>query len=1052
MVKVIAEIANAHQGNPDTAFALAEASVKAGADAVKFQIYFAEELLTASHARFTHFQKQAFTPDTWDQLLRKAKRLGVAVYTDVFGEQALQIAQRNEVDGYKIHSSDLGNTLLLQQMAGLDKTIFLAVGGSTFPEIAHAIQILTSARQSKREIVLLHGFQSYPTEVQDACLERIKRLHDVFGNQVSYGYMDHVSGDDSFAITLPLIALPYGIRYIEKHVTLNRSAKGVDYYSSLNPPEFEHFATELRRAESALGPAPEQFSESERRYRREVKKRWVAKRPLLSGQMLTADNLVMKRAQAKGDCPDFEKLAGKELLVARAADEVLNYSHVSHKVMGIVVARSRSSRLTGKALLDLGGRPALAHLFERLKIALDRKYVDRIAFCTTREDADDELVKLASNYPFKIYRGETENVLARMMLAVRDNPECDVALRITGDDLLVDPVYLHQTVNYHLEQNADYTDAKQLPSGMEVEVFNTDILGRLYTHGRDTKGTEYLTTYIADNRDQFRTASLDVPDQHRKSYRLTMDTPEDYKVIKDLVQAMRGLGKEFTYTVDDVIAYFDKNPERALVNSAIRQKAKPPEVTTRIDWTHWNHQDKDARDPRKDPLVSVYLVCHNYGTYVEQAIASVIGQTFQDFELIIIDDGSTDHSRDVISKYQGHEKVTVIFQERKGLNVTNNIALKASHGRYIMRLDADDYLDPNALLLLSNFLETNEGIGLVFPDYYQVDAQGHILSQTRRDNFNDQTVTLQDRPAHGACTLIRKSCLEHLGGYSEEFTCQDGYELWLRFIEKYKVGNINLPLFFYRQHDKNLTKDDQKILETRSRILSKQAASKAADLSAVGIIPVRGRVATPHSIAFETVGGKTLLDWAIDHALDSGVMEKVIVSSPDEEILTHVIKRYGERVFASLRPYRFARTNTHLEDTIAYCLEESFHKQKWPDILFQLNIEFPFRTGMYIEKALNLFKIFEIDSVIAVKSEDAYFYRHNGQGLTPVQTDRKLRLEMESLLKETGGLHAVRSTYFKENHSMVGGRVGHVVLDQKAALGVQSKLDLEVVRHLSEKA
>src|SRR5437867_1266985 len=101
------------------------------------------------------------------------------------------------------------------------------------------------------------------------------------------------------------------------------------------------------------------------------------------------------------------------------------------------------------------------------------------------------------------------------------------------------------------------------------------------------------------------------------------------------------------------------------------------------------------------PLVTVYITNHNYGRYLEQAIKSVLNQTQQDFELIVIDDGSTDDSRSIIERYADHPKIRPIFQENRGLNISNNIALRAARGQYIMRLDADDYLDENALTVLT---------------------------------------------------------------------------------------------------------------------------------------------------------------------------------------------------------------------------------------------------------------------------------------------------------------------------------------------------------------
>ena len=117
------------------------------------------------------------------------------------------------------------------------------------------------------------------------------------------------------------------------------------------------------------------------------------------------------------------------------------------------------------------------------------------------------------------------------------------------------------------------------------------------------------------------------------------------------------------------------------------------------------------------PLVTVYITNYNYAHYINKAIKSVLDQSLKSFELIIVDDGSTDKSREIISKYKKDKRIITIFQKNKGLTVANNLATRMSKGKYIIRLDADDWLDINALQILSNYLEQNPKIGLVFPDY-----------------------------------------------------------------------------------------------------------------------------------------------------------------------------------------------------------------------------------------------------------------------------------------------------------------------------------------------
>ena len=140
MVEIIAEVANAHEGDPDRAIDIALRAVEAGAHAVKFQIYFGADLLTEDHPRFEHFCRQSFSRENWVKIITTVKKSGAKVYADVFGLNALDMALECDVDGLKIHSSDLSNTILSQSCAMAGLPIFLAVGGSTLREITDAIR------------------------------------------------------------------------------------------------------------------------------------------------------------------------------------------------------------------------------------------------------------------------------------------------------------------------------------------------------------------------------------------------------------------------------------------------------------------------------------------------------------------------------------------------------------------------------------------------------------------------------------------------------------------------------------------------------------------------------------------------------------------------------------------------------------------------------------------------------------------------------------------------------------------------------------------------
>ena len=226
----------------------------------------------------------------------------------------------------------------------------------------------------------------------------------------------------------------------------------------------------------------------------------------------------------------------------------------------------------------------------------------------------------------------------------------------------------------------------------------------------------------------------------------------------------------------------------------------------------------------QNKLVTVYITNHNYGKYINQSIDSVLKQSYSNIELIIIDDGSNDNSRKIINNYRNRSNIKIIYQNKKGLTISNNIALKQAKGYFFLRLDADDYLDKNAIKILVNEFD-NEQIGMVFGDWYIVNDQNEVIGIEKRHDFQNE-VTLYDQPAHGACTMFRTEYIKNIGGYDETLKMQDGYELWFRFIKKYKIKNINVPIFYYRKHGKSLSDKTNKLIKTRSSIYNQLSKKK----------------------------------------------------------------------------------------------------------------------------------------------------------------------------------------------------------------------------------
>ena len=437
-----------------------------------------------------------------------------------------------------------------------------------------------------------------------------------------------------------------------------------------------------------------------------------------------------------------------------------------------------------------------------------------------------------------------------------------------------------------------------------------------------------------------------------------------------------------------------------------------------------------------EPLVTVYIVNHNYGPYVIQSIESVLRQTLQDFELIIIDNGSTDNSINLIEPFSKHKKILTISQENLGLNAANNIALGRAKGKYIMRLDADDFLDLHALEVLSNALNRNPDIGLVFPDYYLINDDGLILQTVRRQDISK--ASLLDLPAHGACSMMRRECLLALEGYDEAYNCQDGWDLWLRFIENYGVENINLPLFYYRQHSNNLSRNIDHIHSTRAKILSKQANKNKPPLDSVAVVPIRGHGVEPTSFALRPLGGKPMIDWTLEAAIASKRVSRVMVSSPDLRILDHVSDTFGDKIAVFRRDWRLATFSTPLDESLTEIFEHLDDDWRTFDAVSVLYIESPFRSARYIDMAIDVLDIFNLNQVVGMYRETDTYYQHNGHGMAPVQSSETVRNEHQELYRRSGGLVVIRRGHWFRDISHKS-RIGHVELDETAALKVETE-------------
>lgn len=322
---VIAEAALTHEGSLDVAKELIRSAARAKADAIKFQKFLTSELLVAGHPYYERFKKVEFSDEEWAELIRFAKKFKIIFFADVFDKPSTDLLDVLGVPAYKIHSTDITNPSLISYVAAKRKPIFLVVGGATLAEIGEAVALIRSKGNAR--IVLMHGHQSYPTLPEEMNLRFLRTLKQTF--RLNVGFLDHSDPENDICIMAPAAAIAFGASVIEKHVTLDRGQKKLDYQSALEPEEFRKMVENIRNVEKMLGSSVRTMLREEIKYREIVRKKTVAKVNISAGTKITMKMLAFKRSKGGLSPVDAEKIIGKITKTDLKKDEPVTWNKVS---------------------------------------------------------------------------------------------------------------------------------------------------------------------------------------------------------------------------------------------------------------------------------------------------------------------------------------------------------------------------------------------------------------------------------------------------------------------------------------------------------------------------------------------------------------------------------------------------------------------------------------------------------------------------------------------------------------------------------------------------
>ncbi|WP_253197229.1 N-acetylneuraminate synthase [Clostridium algidicarnis] len=329
---IIAEAGVNHNGDINIAKELVDSAVKTGANAVKFQTFKAENLVTKKAPK-ADYQKETTGYGNQYEMLKKLELSyddhvllkkycadkGVMFISTPFDFESVDLLVKLDIPLYKVSSGDLTNIPLLKYIARLDKPMIVSTGMANLGEVELAIEAINKTGNDK--IILLHCTSNYPTEYEDVNLNAMITLKNAFNLPI--GYSDHTKG-----IEVPIAAVAMGAKVIEKHFTLDKEMDGPDHRASLNPKEFKQMVDSIRKIEKAFGDGIKRCNNNEESTKRVARKSIVAKVNIEKGQIISYENVTFKRP-ANGISPIFiEDLIGKKAVCNINIDDCITFNNI----------------------------------------------------------------------------------------------------------------------------------------------------------------------------------------------------------------------------------------------------------------------------------------------------------------------------------------------------------------------------------------------------------------------------------------------------------------------------------------------------------------------------------------------------------------------------------------------------------------------------------------------------------------------------------------------------------------------------------------------------
>jgi spore coat polysaccharide biosynthesis protein SpsF (cytidylyltransferase family) len=537
---VIFECANSHDGN----YATLKNTINIFSNInypnlhIKFQPFSAKTISVPSYRWFKIYKTLEFKKNEWNRIIKNGYKKYQGVWLDIFDDYSIEVLEKNLnfIYGIKIQSSVLENKKIFFKLSKLNiknKKIILNISGKKISEIT----IITNKFQDMvlSKIILQCGYQDYPTSLKETNFEKVLFLQKKFPLN-EFSYADHLDSVDIKSLLVPIKALQYNCKIIEKHIAIKGKKAKYDNFSSLN---FKQTLKMINIINFFLQQDTKKFiSKKENLYLKKTIQIPVANTSIKKNCFISIDRISYLRTNYNiKKIYDFELKKNYLSKKNIKKNEFISKKNIKKLRIGVFIAcRLKSSRLKKKAILKLTKEHSL---IEKCILSAKKiKCADLVVLTTSYAKEDSILKKYCQKHSIKFFKGSKENVIKRYYNAAKKF-NVDIIIRVTGDCPEISEEIVNILFEKHIYSNSDYSVAKDCPVGYGAEIINVNALKKIFKKKKKAEMSEYMTYYFINNPKIFKLNFVILPAWMRKKYRMTIDYQRDLKFFRELYKKLK---------------------------------------------------------------------------------------------------------------------------------------------------------------------------------------------------------------------------------------------------------------------------------------------------------------------------------------------------------------------------------------------------------------------------------------------------------------------------------------------------------------------------------